>query len=114
MIIHSINLESIEKENKRLMTQSAWDRFSHFILLFYFILCIYFCLCWVFIAPHRLSLVVAIEGRSPLQCEGFSLWWLLFLHSTDSRAHGLSCPAACGIFPGQGLNLCFLHWQANS
>ena len=59
------------------MTQSDWDRFSHFILL-YFILCIYFCLCWVFIAPYRLSLVVAIEGRSPLQCEGFSLWWLLF------------------------------------
>ena len=27
---------------------------------------------------------------------------------------GLSCPSACGIFPGQGLNLCSLHWQADS
>ena len=24
--------------------------------------------------------------------------------------HGLSCPEACGIFPGQGWNLCLLHW----
>ena len=29
-------------------------------------------------------------------------------------AHGLSCSVACGIFPDQGLNLCFLHWQAYS
>ena len=28
--------------------------------------------------------------------------------------HMLSCPAACGIFPNQGLNLCLLHWQADS
>ena len=29
-------------------------------------------------------------------------------------AHGLSCFSACGIFPDQGLNLCLLHWQADS
>ena len=29
-------------------------------------------------------------------------------------AHGLSCSEACGIFPDQGLNPCFLHWQADS
>ena len=28
--------------------------------------------------------------------------------------HRLSCSAACGIFQGQGLNLCFLHWQEDS
>ena len=27
---------------------------------------------------------------------------------------GLSCSAACGIFPYQGLNPCLLHWQADS
>ena len=27
---------------------------------------------------------------------------------------GLSCSAACGIFPDQGLNLCLLHWQVDS
>ena len=26
----------------------------------------------------------------------------------------LSCPLACGIFPGQGSNPCPLHWQADS
>ena len=30
------------------------------------------------------------------------------------RAHGLSCPTACGIFPNQGSNPCPLHWQADS
>ena len=29
-------------------------------------------------------------------------------------AHGLSCSVACGIFLDQGLNLCPLHWQADS
>ena len=24
--------------------------------------------------------------------------------------YGLNCPASCGIFPDQVLNLCFLHW----
>ena len=28
--------------------------------------------------------------------------------------HGRSYSAACGIFPGQGLNLCLLHWQVDS
>ena len=30
------------------------------------------------------------------------------------RAHRLSCSGACGIFPDLGLNLCLLHWQADS
>ena len=29
-------------------------------------------------------------------------------------AHRLSRSAACGIFLGQGLNLCLLHWQVHS
>ena len=50
-----------------------------------------------------------------------SLSWLLLLWSTGSTcagsavvAHGLSCSAACGIFPDQGSNPCPLHWQADS
>ena len=29
-------------------------------------------------------------------------------------AHGLSCSAACGVFPDQGSNPCPLHWHADS
>ena len=29
-------------------------------------------------------------------------------------AHGLSCSAARGVFPDQGLNQCPVHWQADS
>ena len=72
--------------------------------------------CWVFAVVHGLSLaVVTLQFR----CVGFSLWWLLSLMEQSERAsvavaHGLSCSAACGIFPDQGLNPCSLHWQADS
>ena len=69
--------------------------------------------------------------------QGFSLTWLLLLQGMRSRAHGLqqlrlvgsrarglsglvvtvlglSCSAACGISLDRGLNLCLLHWQADS
>ena len=90
--------------------------FLNFIYLF-----IYFWLCCVFISVRGLSLVAASGGHSSLRCTGLSLSWPLLLQSTGSRhtgsvavAHGPSCSAACGIFPDQGLNLCPLHWQADS
>ena len=92
----------------------------------------FFWLLWVFVAARGFSLVLASGGYSSLRCTGFSLRWLLLLRSTGSRrtgsvivahglqsagsvvvAHRLSCSAACGIFPDQGLNLCPLHWQAD-
>ena len=47
-------------------------------------------------------------------CKGFSSRWLLLLRSRGARVHGLSCPAACGIFLDQGWNLCPLHKQVGS
>ena len=104
--------------------------FYFFIFNFYYFLkFIYFWLCWVFIPSHGLSLVAASGGYSWLRCTSFSLQWLLLLRSMGSRhagfsscgtwasvvvAHKLSCSAACGIFPDQGLNLCSQHWQADS
>ena len=68
-----------------------------------------------------LSLVVASGGHSSSRCAGLSLSQPPLLRSTGSRradsavvAHGLSCSAACGIFPDQGPNPCPLHWQADS
>ena len=68
-----------------------------------------------------LSLVAASGGHSSSQCAGLSLSQPLLLRGTGSRragsvvvAHGLSCSAACGIFPDQGSNPCPLHWQADS
>ena len=91
-----------------------------FIYLFIYLF-IYFWLHWVFVAVHGLSLVAASRGYSSLRCTGFSLQWLLLLWSTGSRRAGFSsCGSqaqlfmACGIFPDQGLNLCPLHWQADS
>ena len=82
---------------------------------------IYFWLCWVFVSVRGLSPAVASGGHSSSRCAGLSLLWPLPLRSTGSRrtgsvvvAHGLSCSAACGIFPDQGSNPCPLHWQADS
>ena len=68
-----------------------------------------------------LSLVAASGGHSSSRCAGFSLSQPLLLRSTSSRrtgsvivAHGPSCSAACGIYPGQDSNPCPLHWQADS
>ena len=77
--------------------------------------------CWVFVSVQGLSLVAASGGHSSSRCAGLSLSRPLLLRSTSSRrtgsvvvAHGPSCSMACGIFPDQGLNLCPLHWQADS
>ena len=68
-----------------------------------------------------LSLVAASGSHFSSRCAGLSLLRPLLLRSTGSRragsvvvAHGPSCSAACGIFPGQGSNPCPLHWQADS
>ena len=92
-----------------------------FFFNFYYLFIIYFWLCWVFVSVRGLSLVAESGGHSSLRCAGLSLSRPLLLQSTGSRrtgsvavAHGLSCSAACGILPDQGLNLCPLHWQADS
>ena len=56
---------------------------------------------------HSLSLAAVHE----LLIVGF-----LSLLSTGSAVveHGLSCPAACGIFPDQALNPHALNWKADS
>ena len=101
---------------------------------------IYFQLCGVFVAAqdfHQLQQTGAtLQMRcSGSHCGGFSggahscrvltlqqLWHvgsavvIPRLQSTDSIvvAHTLSCCMACEVFPGQGSNLCLLHWQVNS
>ena len=96
--------------------------FFLFLFLFKFIyLFIYFWLCWVFVSVLGRFLVAASGVHSSSRCAGLSLSRPLFLRGTSSRragsvvvAHGLSCSAACGIFPDQGSNPCPLHWQADS
>ena len=89
--------------------------------MFYLFIYFYFWLCWVFISVLGLSLVAASGGHYSSRCAGLSLSLPPLLRSTGSRragsvvvAHGLSCSAACGIFPDQGPNPCPLHWQADS
>ena len=40
-------------------------------------------------------------------CSSLQLWSM----SSVVVVHRFNCPAACGIFPGQVLNPCPLHWQ---
>ena len=56
-----------------------------------------------------------MRGLQQMQHMG-SVVFVPGLESTGSVfvAHRLRCYVACGIFPDQGLNLCLLHWQADS
>ena len=94
---------------------------QHLLFVDFFFFLIYFWLCWVFVSVRGLSPVAASGGHSSSHCTGLSLSRPLPLRSTGSRragsvvvAHGLSCSAACGIFPDQGSNPCPLHRQADS
>ena len=69
-----------------------------------------------------LSVVVESRASSAWQCAGFSLGGFScceararVLWASVTAARGLSScgPQACGIFLGQGLNPCPLHWQAD-
>ena len=77
------------------------------------------------IVVHGLFIAVAslVVEHGALGCTGFSssgtwvqeFWFLGSRAQTGSIVvHGLTCPEACGIFPDLGLNLCLLHWQADS
>ena len=96
--------------------------YLEFLYLFiYFIFIYLFMSVLVFVSVRGLSLAAASGGHSSSRCAGLSLSRPLLLRSTGSRcagsaivAHGLSCSAACGIFPDQGSNPCPLHWQADS
>ena len=79
--------------------------FFFFLIIKKVFLFIYFWLLWVCIAMCRLlSVVASLVADHGLQGE----WTSIVV------AHRLSCPVACRIFPNQGLNMCPLHWQANS
>ena len=111
-------------------------RVAFFLILFLFIYC---WLCWVFAGAQVFSSCgeqrLLSSWCAASHCSGFSCCraWALCgqtsivvacgLSSCDSWslehkltivAHGLSCFAACGIFRDWALNLCLLHWQADS
>ena len=58
---------------------------------------------------HRLSLVVVIRG-----CSVVEVCRLLIVVASLVMLHRPSCSMSCGIFPNQGSNPCFLHWQVDS
>ena len=99
-------------------------------LLFFNSFLFYFWLCWVFVAVRGLfsscnergllfvvvrELLIAVASRCrawALEHTGFSSCGTWAPETVV--AHGLSCSAACGVFPDQGSNPCPLHWQADS
>ena len=101
--------------------------------LFFFLLIYLFWLCWIFLlcrffssygerGPLFLALcrfltvVASLVAEHELGGVQASVLVAPRLQSTVSMVvvHRLSCSAASGIFPEQGLNLCLLHWQADS
>ena len=63
------------------------------------------------VAVRGLLIAVASLVEHGLQARGLQQPWRT---GSVVVAQGLSCPAACGIFPDQGSNPCPLHWQVDS
>ena len=75
--------------------------------------CVFMCwLCWVFVAVHRLSLVAASEGYSPLQRAAFLLQWFCLLQSLGSRVFALRHVDSSGT-RDQTCVLCAGRWILN-
>ena len=78
----------------------------------------------LFVAVCRLLIAVAsLVAEHGLQARGLQQLQhagsVVVAHGLQSSGsvvvvHGLSCSVACGVFLDQGLNLCPLHWQADS
>ena len=85
------------------------------------VLFISFWLCWVFVAAHRLSLIVASGGSSLIasvwvsHCSGFFCCgaWALGTRASVVVTDELSS-LVCEIFQDQGSSPCPLHWQVDS
>ena len=61
--------------------------------------------------------ILVAHGLSPVEVRGgFSCYGTQAVGAQASVAvvRGTVCSGACGIFPGQGMNLCPLHWQMDS
>ena len=68
----------------------------------------------VFSSCREWSLLSSSSSRAS-HCSGIScLVWILGHSGLLIMAPGLSCPWACRIFPDRGLNLCPLHYKADS
>ena len=78
-------------------------------------------LYWVFTAVQGPSLVATRGGYSLVVVHGLIVMggisccraWVLQHADSLVVMHGLSCPAACGLFPDEGLNPCPLHCQVD-
>ena len=95
------------------MTPSFHYGFFFKIYLFILVALGLHCCAWAFSSCEQ-GLLSSCSAWG--YCSGFSS------QSAGSRVLGLqqlqhsgfSCSVACKIFPDQGLNLCLLHWQADS
>ena len=107
-------------------SESLFFFFYKFIYLFIIFVCVgSSLLCASFLQLQRAGATLRCGAWAPSHCGGFACCRapalgmhagsVVVAHGLQSAGsvvvmHRLSCSAACGIFPDQGLNLCPLHW----
>ena len=77
---------------------------------------LFFFLIFIYLFLAELGLHCCVQVFSSCGERGYCLVVVrkLLVLVASLVAHRLSCPATCGIFLDQGLNLCLLHWQVDS
>ena len=86
-----------------------------FIYLCIFMAALGLCCCTQVFSSRGEPELLSSCGTQASGCSDFSCGaWALGAQASVVVACRLSCPVACGIFPGQGSNSYPLHWQADS
>ena len=88
-------------------------KFCNFYYFWFFKNLFYVWLHWIFVAAHGLSLVWLAGATLCCSTQASHFCGFSFCRP-QALEHRLRCSTACGIFPGQGPNLCPLHWQVDS
>ena len=70
--------------------------------------------CGLLISLTSLFVEHGLQGFSSCGTQAQPCSFQALKRRLDSCVARLSRSAACGISPDQGLNLCLLHWQADS
>ena len=93
---------------------SKLNSFLSFVHLFVAALCL--CCCTRAFSSFDEPGLLSTCGLRAAHCSGFSCFeaWPLGVQASVVVEHGLSYPAACGIFLDQGSNPCLLHWRVDS
>ena len=85
-----------------------------FLFSYRYYIYLYLIKFWKLCEWDLFCLVALVHTATPTNLSNVQIYLSLLLSCSVAVVHRLSCSATCGIFLGQGMNPCALHWQVDS